>query len=119
MNKAERLEEEEWIAALRAECKRTGSQARVGARLGYSGAVINQVLKGTYRGNLQRVQEAVEGALLGATVECPVLGELPRDACLRHQQRPFAATNPSRVQLYYACRSGCPHSRLPQEYGEE
>ncbi|MFP4131293.1 MAG: helix-turn-helix domain-containing protein [Thiohalospira sp.] len=114
-NTAEQTEPD-WVAALRAECERVGSQARVGRSLGYSPSVINQILKGTYRGNVDRVREAVEGAYLGATVDCPILGDLPRDACLRHQQRPFAATNPARVQLYYACRSGCPHSHLPEEY---
>ncbi|WP_435100793.1 helix-turn-helix domain-containing protein [Arhodomonas sp. AD133] len=106
---------EEWVAALRAACERR-SQTKVARDLGYSPAVISQCLRGTYRGNVSRVREAVEGALMGHTVDCPVLGELPRDACLRHQEREFAATNPARVQLYYACRSGCPHSRLPEEY---
>ncbi|WP_018169122.1 helix-turn-helix transcriptional regulator [Thioalkalivibrio sp. ALMg9] len=106
----------EWLDALRAECQRTGSQATVARALGYSPAVINQVLRGTYGGNVERVREVVEGALLGITVDCPILGDIPRDACLRHQDREFAATNPSRVQLYYACRSGCLNSHLPKEY---
>ena len=36
----------------------------------------------------------VENAYLGATVACPVLGEIPREDCAAHQRRPFAATNP-------------------------
>lgn len=104
----------EWLEALRRECRRS-SQARAAARIGYSAAVVNQVLKGTYNGDLQRVQLAVEGALLGATVECPVLGEMRRDVCLGHQGREFAATSPLRVRLYHACRNGCPHSRVGGE----
>lgn len=100
-----------WIDALREACK-TESQKVVGARIGYSGTVVSQVLSGTYPGNLSSVRERVEGALMGRTVECPVLGELARDRCLDHQKRPFSATNPVRVQLYQACRGGCLHSRL-------
>ena len=101
----------EWLAALRAECA-VSTQARVAARIGYSAAVVNQVLKGTYKGDVNRVREAVEGGLLGAAVECPVLGELARHRCLENQRRAFGATNPVRVELYRACRSGCPHSRV-------
>lgn len=100
----------DWIAALDAACRRE-SQKRVAERIGYSAAVVNQVLKGTYKGDLGAVEQAVRGALLHATVDCPVCGELPANKCLEYQRLPFAATNPQRVQLYRACRSGCPHSR--------
>lgn len=103
-----------WIEALRAECERS-SQATVARQIGYSPAVVNQVLKGTYKGDVSRVQAIVEGALLGATVNCPVVGELARNTCLDHQRAPFAATNATRVRLYRACRSGCPHSRMGDE----
>ncbi|HYW03585.1 MAG TPA: XRE family transcriptional regulator [Gammaproteobacteria bacterium] len=111
---AEQAAEPLWVGRLRSECIRR-SQARVARDLGYSAAVINQALKGTYRGDLTRLREVVEGRLMGATVDCPVLGDMPRDVCLDNQRRPFAATNPTRVQLYHACRSGCPHSRLQEE----
>lgn len=91
-----------WIAALRAACEQS-SQAKVGRRLGLSASTINQVLKGTYPSGLDRIRGLVEGELLGATVVCPVLGEIPRNRCLEHQRRPFAATSPMRVQLYHAC----------------
>jgi len=104
-----------WIDALRAACARVGSQARVAAQIGYSPAVVNQVLKGVYKGDIARVQQAVEGALMGATVDCPVLGELPRNRCLENQDRPFAATNPIRVQLYRTCRESCPHSDIRRD----
>ncbi len=58
------------------------------------------------------MQKAVEGALMGMTVTCPVLQEIPANRCLEIQNQPFAATNPVRVRLYHACRSGCPNSRL-------
>ena len=109
-----------WLRMLAQKCTET-SQAKVAARLrqadGFpSPAVINQVIKGKYpsaRG-IERLRNLFEGAYLGHTVDCPILGDLARDACLRHQSRPFAATNPMRVQLYRACRNGCPHSRLEE-----
>ena len=101
--------EPEWITALRAECART-SQTKAAARLGVSGSVVNQVLKGSYNGDLVRVQGLVEGVLMDATVDCPVLGELPRNRCLDNQRRPFSATNPTRVALFHACPV-CPNRR--------
>jgi hypothetical protein len=68
------------------------------------------VLKGTYKGDVSSVQRAVEGALMGMTVECPVIGDLPRNRCLEYQRQPFAATNPMRVQLSRACPT-CPNRR--------
>lgn len=98
----------EWVAALAAECRRT-SQANTARRLGVSPAVVNQALQGSYKGNLRRVQRLVEGAFMGVTVDCPVVGDLPRDRCIEYQGRPFAATNPMRVQLYCTCPD-CPHN---------
>jgi len=99
----------EWIIELAFQCDRT-SQAVVSRRLGYSASTINQVLRKTYRGKIDRVREKVAGAFLGVTVDCPVIGELTLDQCLDHQSRPFAATNPQRVMLYRACRAGCSYA---------
>lgn len=104
----------DWLNVLRAACKRT-SQAKVAAQIGYSPAVVNQVLKGAYTGNIDKVRAKIEGALMGATVECPVIGEIPRDRCVDHQnRRQFAATNPLRVQLHSACQE-CPNSKFGGE----
>lgn len=101
----------DWLDVLRAACA-AQSQTQVARLLGYSVTVVNQVLKSTYKGDLSRIQAAVEGALMHAEVECPVAGLIPRQRCIEHQRRPFAPTNPMNVQLYRACRSGCPHSLL-------
>jgi hypothetical protein len=100
-----------WKEVLRAECART-SQRKAATRIGYSDAVVSGVLKGTYKGDLRRVEEAVKGALMGALVDCPVIGELPRNRCIEYQRRAhqFAATNPMRVQLSQTCPS-CPHAK--------
>jgi len=98
---------DDWKDVLALECKRT-SQSATAKRIGYSPAVVSQVLKGSYKGDESRVQQAVEGALMGLTVDCPVIGEIPRNTCLEYQRRPFAATNPTRVALSRACPT-CPH----------
>lgn len=99
----------DWLTVLREACA-ASTQAAVAKRIDYSATVVNQVLKGTYNGDLRSVQAAVEGALMGATVDCPVIGELPRHKCLEYQRRGFAATNPLRVALAQACPT-CPHRR--------
>jgi len=106
---------EEWIEELRAECART-SQAAAGKRIGYSAAVVNQVLRGRYKGDLRSIEQAVRGALLGETVDCPMIGEIPRHRCIEHQRRASrpAATNPMRVQLAQACPV-CPHGRYVED----
>ncbi|HEY4294545.1 hypothetical protein [Luteibacter sp.] len=99
----------DWITVLREACK-ASTQAAVARQISYSPTVVNQVLKGNYGGDLSAVQKAVEGALMGLMVECPVIGELPRNRCLEYQRRGFAATNPMRVQLANACPD-CSHRR--------
>lgn len=100
-----------WLEALRAACEGS-SQAAVARRLAVAGdgrypsmAVVNQALSGRYTGNIARLRALVEGVLLAEHVDCPVLGELPRQRCLEHQSRKgnFAPTNPSRVLLFRVC----------------
>lgn len=100
-----------WLDMLRQACD-AGTQTQIAERIGYSAGAISSVLSGTYKGNLDRVQQAVEGALMNSTVDCPVVGDLPRQRCIEHQRTPFTPTNPSRVALYRACRGGCAHSLL-------
>jgi len=99
-----------WIAVLRAAAA-ASSQARIGKRIRYSAAVVNQVLKGTYNGDLTAVEKAVRGALMNETVECPVpgVGEIRKDQCLRFQRQPLKATNQVNVALYRACPE-CPNN---------
>ncbi len=97
-----------WVEALKKACM-GNSQAQVAAKIGMSPAVVNQVLKGCYQGNLINVQRRVEGALMGVIVYCPVVGDLPLNICMENQVRPFAATNPMRVQLHRACKT-CEHN---------
>lgn len=101
----------DWIEVLQEEVNRS-SQEKAGRCIGYSASVVSQVLKGIYIGDLSSVEESVRGALMGATVECPVIGDIPRNRCIDHQRRAGkpAATNPQRIQLSRACPT-CPHRR--------
>lgn len=53
----------DWMLRLRQACE-YGGQRQVGNRLGFSATVVNQVLKGTYRGRLDRVENAVRSELM-------------------------------------------------------
>jgi hypothetical protein len=108
--------EEPWIAELRSACAQS-TQAAVARRLARAGdgkypsaSIINQALKGVYAGDIGRLQGVVEGVLMRSSVECPVIGDLPRQRCIEHQSRRFAATNPLRVLLHATCPD-CEHNR--------
>jgi hypothetical protein len=102
----------DWVLELAEEATRTSGTA-VAKRLNYSGAIVTQVVRRKYPGNLARVEGVVRGALMGATVQCPILGEIGRNRCLDEQKKPNSGTSSIRSKLYRACRGGCPHSRIP------
>lgn len=90
------------------------SLRQIAGRLECSPALVSQVVNGRYAPHrVENFREKFEGAFMGYCVNCPVAGELARDLCLKFQRREFCASNPTRVQLYHACRSGCEHSRIP------
>lgn len=101
------MSEASWITALRAACD-SSSQTTVATRIGYSSPVVNAVLRNKYKGDLSRVQRAVEGALMGAQVACPVLGEIPRNRCVEYQ-RGGESSHPMRVLLARTCPT-CPNN---------
>lgn len=99
----------DWLHTLGQYCKAHG-QRKAADVIGYSSSVVSQVLNGKYGGDLFAVQTKVEGALMGLTVDCPVVGDLPRNRCLEYQRQAFAATNHLRVQLARTCPT-CPNRR--------
>lgn len=100
----------DWVWALAGECDRS-SQGKAAKRLNVSPSMVNQALKGTYTGDTARLESKVRGEFMSQTVNCPVLGEISTRKCLDEQKRPFASTNPLRVAVYRACRSGCANFR--------
>lgn len=101
----------DWVHILAEACDRS-SQKKISIEIGFSAGAVNQVLSNTYNAGLGAIKQAVEGALMQATVNCPVMGEMASNVCLENQRRDFAATNSTRVRLYKACRGGCQHSRI-------
>ena len=92
------------------------SRRQIAERLDCSTAQVSQVVNGKYAAHrITTFKEKFEGAFMGRCVLCPVAGELPRNRCIEFQRREFTATNPTRVMLYNACRSGCEHSRIPMQ----
>ena len=89
---------------LRTKCEET-SQAEVGRRIGYSSGAICGVLKGTYKGDTDKVLQAVVEVYGGLSVACPFYRtDIPLSQCAAERRRPFAATNSQRVELWLACR---------------
>lgn len=103
----------DWVKALAASCDGS-TQAEVADRLGCSAAAVNQVLSHAYEGRLDRMEARVRGTLMAESVDCPVVGEISRSACMTHQGRRENAitANPLLPKLYRACRNGCAHSLL-------
>jgi len=101
----------DWLEALARACDRQ-SQNTVAKKIGYSGALVSQVLNAKYGGGLTAVEQAVRGAFMSATVDCPIVGELAADVCNSHQRSPWAPHNPTRIAFFKGCRNGCPHSRV-------
>lgn len=104
----------DWVEALAAEANRVTS-AKAARRIGYSGAVLSHVFSKNYPGDISRVEAKVRGALMNATVVCPVLGEIGLDRCLNEQKMGNTGASSIRARLYRACRNNCPHSRIAPE----
>lgn len=100
----------DWVLAL-ATYSDAHSQNKAGKLIGYSGATVCLVLGNSYPGDMATVEKAVRGALMNETVDCPVLGEIPANRCLKNQQLAFSSANAQRIQLYKACHGGCPHNK--------
>lgn len=96
-----------WIIALAEECDRT-TQTKVAGRIGRSASLINQVLKNKYTGNLEGIRQRVDAVLRPSCFQCPVLGEISGDDCLKHQGKPYNPANNLAVRLFLACRK-CPN----------
>lgn len=104
----------DWIVILAEACDRE-SQSAIARKVGYSPSAISQVLSNTYQnGDIARVEQAVRGALMAETVNCPVMGEMPHNTCIQWQRKPFATTNSHRIRMHQACRSGCKFSHLKE-----
>lgn len=100
-----------WLEALRKETQKPKmSQAQIARDMKVSGATISLVLKGKYPGDMDRIETIVRGKYMHETVMCPILSEIALDRCLEEQVKPFSSHNPTRAQLFKACRT-CKHNK--------
>lgn len=94
-----------WIIRLAEECDKT-SQAKVAQKIGRSAALVNQVLKKSYKADLTAIQSRIE-TVFGCAISCPVLGLINGDRCLSEQDKPYRPYNHVMVSLFRACKK-CP-----------
>jgi hypothetical protein len=108
----------DWVEALAQEANR-GTSAKAAQRIGYTGAVVSHVFSKNYPGDIARVEAKVRGALMSATVVCPVVGEIGLDRCLNEQKMGNTGASPIRARIFRKCRgigaAKCPHSRIKME----
>lgn len=97
----------DWVRALADECDRIGLR-NIAGRMGISPAMVSLAINNK-RENLEFIKHKAEQKLMITIVACPYLGVLSVTECLQEQAKPFSGSNPFRVQLYRACRNGCPH----------
>lgn len=97
----------EWVERLAFECAAT-SQNKVAKRIKRSAAMISQVLRRKYPGDLSAVEELINGVFMAKIIECPALGNIPANECQdwRRKSGQFINVNALRVRMFRAC-SGC------------
>ncbi|PID95883.1 MAG: hypothetical protein CSA85_00100 [Alphaproteobacteria bacterium] len=100
----------DWVVRLAEECE-ASSQRQVAARLDRSGALVNQVLKNKYKGDLAAVEDCVRGVFMNGVIDCPALGAIPSNEChdWRKKARQFGNANMLRVRMFRAC-THCPRN---------
>lgn len=103
-----------WVLALAQACD-ASSQVAVARRIAYSPPTVSQVISNTYRGDLVRLEAAVSGIYLAATVDCPVLGEMARNVCLEWQERPYTDASSLHIRMWRACKQCSQRVRKAQE----
>lgn len=82
-----------------------GGQAKVAREMGVSDSLISQIRSGSYnKGNIDDFLQLLAEKYSRETVNCPLLGEITIGKCAEKRNRPFAATNPTRVALSRACK---------------
>ena len=87
---------------------------QVGAELGYSTAVVSQVLADKYTGNNNKFWGQVNKVYgNGGVIDCPMKGELTPAECAEYYENAKAfgsrATgNPATYRLYQTCLKRCP-----------
>lgn len=100
----------EWVADLARECEAT-SQNKVAAAMGYSAALISQLLRAKYPGDLDAVREIFVSVYQQELIDCPMIGGMPAQDCRewRDKAKAYVDTSNFRVRMYRACNA-CPRN---------
>lgn len=96
----------DWVVAL-AEAANASSLSLAGKRISYAASTVSQVISGSYKGDMARMEEMVRGAFMAATVDCPEQGEMARNVCLEWQRRPYTDVSAMHIRMWRACQR-CP-----------
>ena len=127
---AQRLARESWGAALPAwvlalaqaidaqDMATPRAQKLIAERIGYSNAVVHEVVRNRYKGDHGKVAARVAQCLANERADCPVLGPLSHAQCQAYQAQKNPGSTPLKVRLHRACRGGCPHSFLGGKDGK-
>ena len=103
----------DWVLVLAQECERS-SQNMVARKLERSAALVSQVLRCRYTGDVASFEERVRGVFMLEVVECPEVGEMTTDQCQLWRGRAKAPSgrNTRHVRMGRAC------NRCPRYLGE-
>lgn len=107
----------DWIVRLAEECA-ASSQSKVAARIGRSAALVSNVLRRKYPGDMAAVEDLVRGTFMRATIQCPALGEISAADCRRWIQlaQTYSNETSERVGMRNACRR-CPRNAKGGSHG--
>ncbi|MBM3617501.1 MAG: hypothetical protein FJX23_03035 [Alphaproteobacteria bacterium] len=99
----------EWVERLASYCNEH-TQVAAAKKIGRSASLINQVLRGNYKGDMEAVKSRVETALMAGGITCPILGAISGSQCLQQQAKPYNSGNHLAVSLFRECRR-CPNNK--------
>lgn len=85
------------------------TQTAAAKKIDYSSAVVSQLLRNKYGGNMEKVETKVTNIFRNKFAECPLLGRIPIDICLAHARKPYTPLNPILIAQFKACRQ-CPNN---------
>ena len=109
----------EWVGVLAQECD-LSSQSQVAKRIGRSPSVVSNVLRASYLGNMEAVEDIVRGSLMNEEIECLGLGRVNKRACRdwRSRSRQFENLNSLYVTMFRACNR-CPVNKREEVSDEK
>lgn len=127
---AQRIAQECWGAALPAwvlalaqaidaqEMAMPKAQKLIAERIGYSNAVVHEVVRNRYKGDHAKVAARVALCLATDSADCPILSRISHAECHAHQSQKTPGSTPLKIKLFRACRSGCPNSFIGGKDGD-